>query len=63
MAISGVSTKKSSLERLPDKLLGPRASPNRHQCWRLSASLYERRFGVSSPSKKACAPFPTQLQK
>jgi hypothetical protein len=35
--------------RLPDRLFGPLASPNRHQYWRFLCSLHERRFGPDAP--------------
>lgn len=40
---------QSLLQRLPDRLFGPLASPNRHQYWMLLSSLHERRFGPDAP--------------
>ncbi|WP_110947768.1 Wadjet anti-phage system protein JetA family protein [Pseudomonas bohemica] len=36
-------------ERIPDRLFGPLASPNRHQYWSLLCYLYRRRFGPDAP--------------
>lgn len=45
----GLTGGQSLFERLPERLFGPLASPNRHQYWKLLCSLHSRRFGPEAP--------------
>lgn len=40
-------------KRLPDRLFGPLAAPNRHQYWDLLCRLYASRFGPDAPLQPA----------
>lgn len=36
-------------ERLPERLFGPLAAPNKQTYWAILCALYEKRFGPNAP--------------
>jgi hypothetical protein len=50
MAISSLAPASMALfQRIPERLFGPLASPNRHGYWALLCHLHRRRFGPDAP--------------
>jgi len=45
----GLAAAPPLFERLPDRLFGPLASPNRRSYWALLCRLHEKRFGPDAP--------------
>src|SRR5258708_3407142 len=57
--MNGTASGEALFQRLPGRLFGPLASPNRLRYWKLLCHLHERRFGPDAPLPPSFG-FPTR---